>query len=116
MACIKIQKLALNDDGTIHSGSASIIKTTYDSSIRGNSRKRTHERLGKALYINDKHTCGIFLSPTRGVVQYDSKTDQFSSVERDDPRIKDPDLFPEPPIHTIFGDSYLIFCFLKNAV
>ena len=115
MACIKIQKLVLNDDGTIHSGSASIIETTYDSSIRGNSRKRTRERLGKVLYINDKHTCGIFLSPTRGVVQYDSKTDQFSPVERDDPRINDPELFPEPPIHTIFGDSYLVFCFLKKC-
>ena len=105
MACIKIQKLVFNDDGTIHSGSASIIDTTYDSSIRGNSQKKTRERLGKVLYINDKHTCGIFLSPTRGVVQYDSKADQFSPVERDDPRIKDPGLFPEPPVHTVFGDS-----------
>ena len=115
MACIKIQKLVFNDDGTIHSGSASIIDTTYDSSIKGNSRKKTRERLGKVLYINDKHTCGIFLSPTRGVVQYDSRADQFTPVDRDDPRIKDPGLFPEPPIHTVFGDSYLVFCFLKKC-
>lgn len=115
MACIKVQKLVSNPDGSIHSGSASIIDTVYDTNIKGNSRKKTREKLGKVIYINDKHTCGIFLSPTRGLIQYDSKEDRFSDVERDDPRIKDPDLFPEPPVHTEFGDSYLIFCFLKKC-
>ncbi len=66
MASIKVQKLVLNDDGSVRSGSASILISSYDTSIKGNCRKKARERLGKIVYINEKHTSGIFLSPTRG--------------------------------------------------
>ena len=75
MPCIKIQKLVFNDDGSIHSGSASILVSSYDKSIKGHSRKTVREKLGRILYINEGHTCGIFLSPTRGLVEYDAEKD-----------------------------------------
>lgn len=66
MPYIKVQKLVFNNDGSIHSGSASILVSSYDKSIKGHSRKTVRERLGKILYINERHSCGIFLSPHKG--------------------------------------------------
>ncbi len=115
MASIKVQKLVLNDDGSVRSGSASILISSYDTSIKGNCRKKVRERLGKIVYINEKHASGIFLSPTRGLVEYDARQDEFSEVSRNDPRVAGRNLFADPPVHTVFGDVYLTLCFLRKC-
>lgn len=89
--------------------------STYDTSIKGNCRKRVRERLGKTVYINQEHTSGIFISPTRGLVEYDARQDVFTEVRRNDPRLRGQHVFTEPPIHTVFGDVYLILCFLLKS-
>ena len=58
---------------------------------------------------------GIFLSPTRGLVEYDALADTFQAVEKEDSRIRKADIFPEPQIHTIFGDVYLLLKFLEKS-
>ncbi|MGM9768062.1 MAG: transposase [Candidatus Cryptobacteroides sp.] len=115
MSFIKVQKLVLSDDGRVASGSAAIVDTVYDSSVSGRSRHKVRERLGKVVTISDDRKCGIFLSPTRGLVEYDSSRDQFSEVGRDDGRISGLGLFPEPEIHTVFGDSFLVLSFMKKT-
>ena len=115
MPCIKIQKLIFNDDGSIHSGSASILVSSYDKSIKGHSRKTVREKLGRILYINEGHTCGIFLSPTRGLVEYDAEKDEFAIVGSGDPRLPGLGVFPAPPVHTVFGDAYLVLGFAENC-
>ncbi len=108
MAFIKVQKLVRNVDGSVKSGSASILTTEYDKTIKGASRHRTREKLGKIVSIDVARKSGVFLSPTRGLIAYDSGSDSFERVEREDSRIKDLKLFPEPEIHTVFGDVYLL--------
>ena len=108
MAFIKVQKLVLSEDGNVVSGSAAVVDTVYDSSVKGRSRHRVRERLGKVISISDDRKCGIFLSPTRGLVEYDSEKDLFAEVGRDDRRIAGLELFPEPETHTVLGDSYLV--------
>ena len=115
MPCIKIQKLVFNDDGSIHSGSASILVSSYDKSIKGHSRKTVREKLGRILYINEGHTCGIFLSPTRGLVDYDAEKDEFAIVGSGDPRLPGLGVFPAPPVHTVFGDAYLVLGFAEKC-
>ena len=115
MPCIKIQKLVFNDDGSIHSGSASILVSSYDKSIKGHSRKTVREKLGRILYINEGHTCGIFLSPTRGLVEYDAEKDEFAIVGSGDPRLPGLGVFPAPPVHTVFGDAYLVLGFAEKC-
>ena len=115
MPCIKIQKLVFNDDGSIHSGSASILVSSYDKSIKGHSRKTVREKLGRILYINEGHTCGIFLSPTRGLVEYDAVKDEFAIVGSGDPRLPGLGVFPAPPVHTVFGDAYLVLGFAEKC-
>ena len=115
MAFIKVQKLVLSEDGNVVSGSAAVVDTVYDSSVKGRSRHRVRERLGKVISISDDRKCGIFLSPTRGLVEYDSEKDLFAEVERDDRRIAGLELFPEPETHTVFGDSYLILSFMEKT-
>jgi len=105
-----VQKLVRNEDGSIRAGSASILTTEYDKSYKGLSRHRIREKLGKVVFLDAAGKSGVFLSPTRGLVAYDSTSDTFESVAKDDPRIRGLDLFPEPEIHTVFGDVYL---FLK---
>ena len=115
MAFIKVQKLVLSEDGNVVSGSAAVVDTVYDSSVKGRSRHRVRERLGKVISISDDRKCGIFLSPTRGLVEYDSTKDLFAEVGRDDGRITGLELFPEPETHTVFGDSYLILSFMEKT-
>ena len=115
MAFIKVQKLVRDENGKITSGSASIIDTMYDPSRAGHSAHITRERLGKVVYISEDRKSGIFESPTRGLVCYDSALDEFSDVNQSDPRIDRDAVFPEPQIHTVFGDSYLILNFLYKT-
>ncbi|MDY0289081.1 MAG: hypothetical protein RBR15_09690 [Sphaerochaeta sp.] len=110
MAFIKVQKLVRNEDGSVRSGSASILTTEYDSSCKGLSRHRIREKLGKVVSLADDRKSGVFLSPTRGLVAYDSVSDTFEFLGKEDSRANDPGPFAEPEIHTVFGDAYL---FLK---
>ena len=115
MAFIKVQKLVISEDGKVVSGSAAIVDTVYDNSVKGRSRHKVREKLGKVVTVSDDRKCGIFMSPTRGLVEYDSTKDLFTEIKKDDERIAGLELFPEPEIHTIFGDSYLVLSFMKKT-
>lgn len=115
MAFIKVQKLIRDETGKITSGSASIIDTVYDPTRSGHSTHSTRERLGKVIYISEDKKSGIFESPTRGLVCYDSILDEFSDVNQSDPRIDKDAVFADPQVHTVFGDSYLFLDFLEKA-
>lgn len=116
MAYIKKQNIVYNEDHSqIISGTAAIAESVYDPSRVGHNLKRTIESLGKVIWLREDGKEGIFLSPTRGLVCYSSVTDSFMSVDRNDLRISGRnDLFPEPEIHTVFGDSYLLLEFMKR--
>lgn len=116
MAYIRTQKLTYNTDGTIRTGSASIYQNVYIKNKSYHSRPTVRERLGKVLWLADDKKSGIFQSPSRGLIGYDSGKDSFFSIDRNDPRIKHrTDLFPGAPVHTIFGDAYLLMKFLENT-
>ena len=116
MAFIKAQKIVRDENGTITSGSAAVVDTVYiRTGQRNHSRQVVREKLGRVLYLSDDRKSGIFLSPTRGLVEYDSLSDTFESVGRDDARIRTQEVFPETEIHTVFGDSFLFLHFLKKC-
>lgn len=116
MAFIKAQKITYDDSGKIISGSAAIVDTIYvPTGGRSHSKQQVREKLGKVLYLSNDRKYGIFLSPTRGLISYDAKADCFSSVDKDDPRISGNELFPEAEVHTVFGDTYMLFQFLKKC-
>ena len=115
MSFIKVQKLVLSVDGKVVSGSAAIVDTIYDSSVKGKSRHKVREKLGKVVTVSDDRKCGIFLSPTRGLVEYDSTKDLFTEIRKDDGKIAGLELFPEPQTHTIFGDCYLVLSFMEKT-
>ena len=116
MAFIKAQKIVYDESGRIISGSASVVDAVYvRTGGNAHSRQQVREKLGKVLYLSDDRKKGIFLSPTRGLVEYDSVSDSFSPVEKDDPRINGEILFPQTEIHTVFGDAYLLLNFLEKC-
>ena len=116
MAFIKAQKIVRDDTGQIISGSASIVDAVYVKTNRkAHSKQQVREKLGKVLYLSDDRKSGIFLSPTRGLVEYDAISDSFSTVDKGDPRFDGDSLFPRTEIHTVFGDSYLLLEFLKKC-
>lgn len=115
MAYIKAQKLVRDNSGRIASGSAAIVVSAYDPEANHHTRKRVRERLGKVLYLSEDKKTGIFLSPTRGLVEYSSITDEFQDVDHDDPRLDRSIQFPKPEIHTIFGDVYLLLEFMEKS-
>lgn len=115
MAFIKVQKLVLDEDGKVKSGSAAIVETEYDSTYSGKSRHRVRERLGKIVTLSVDRKSGLFLSPTRGLVYYDSVEDSFEEVRGDDPRTEELELFADPVIHTVFGDVYLFLVVCEKS-
>lgn len=115
MAYIKAQKIIRDKNGVIISGSASIIESEYVPDTPYHSKKHVREKLGKVLYLSEDKKSGIFLSPVRGLVRYDAQTDSFSPVDHADPCLKSNPQFPEPQIHTVFGDVYLLLEFMEKT-
>ena len=73
MAFIKAQKIVRDENGVITSGSAAIVDTVYISTGRKNhSKHKVREKLGKVLYLSEDRKSGIFMSPTRGLVEYNA--------------------------------------------
>ncbi len=114
MAFIRIQKLKKDESGKILSGSASIIDVNYDPKAKYHAQQRVREKLGKVIELYSKR-CGLFQSPTRGLVIYDADTDSFSSPltrEAAEEQFNDEKLieqiFPSADVHTVFGDGYLV--------
>ena len=115
MAFIRVQNLVRQEDGTISAGTASIIDTIYVKGAKYHSKQRTRERLGKVISLDEGNRSGVFLSPTRGLVRYDADSDCFQTLERKDLAVRDEKLFPQPPVHTVFGDSFLLLQFLQKS-
>lgn len=122
MAFIRTRKLKYDTDNKIISGTAAIIESHYiPGNVKHHSKQVVREKLGKVveLYSNKR---GLFLSPTRGLVIYDSELDEFSEpITRDDismavtkPEISEM-IFPEVNIHTVFGDAYLLLEVLEKT-
>ena len=116
MAFIKAQKIIRDDSGRVISGSTAIVDAVYVSTgTKSHSKQQVREKLGRVLYLSDDKKEGIFQSPTRGLVEYNASSDSFSIVDRNDPRINTEELFPEPEVHTVFGDAYLLLLFLEKC-
>lgn len=114
MAFIKAQKLVRDENGNITSGSASIIDTEYTNQGKYHASHSVREKLGKVLWLSDDKKRGIFISPTRGLIEYNASTDVFSSVNKDDERLGGTKAFPQTQIHTVFGDAYMLLSFLEK--
>lgn len=115
MAFIKVQKLVYGDDGSVKSGSAAIVDAVYGNFGSYHSKQAVREKLGKVVYLSPDKRSGVFLSPTRGLVEYDADSDAFQAVNRDDPRLPEGDFFPQTEIHTVFGDAFLLLNFLEKS-
>ena len=75
MAFIKIQNLEFDENGVVSRGTASIVDVSYVPGGRNHSRQSTRERLGKVISIAEDRKSGVFMSPTRGLVEYNAVTD-----------------------------------------
>lgn len=116
MAFIKVQRMNRDENGNITSGTAAVVDTVYVRGKRYHSKQEIRERLGKIIFLSDDKKCGLFMSPTRGFVEYNSHSDVFTPINRNDPRIESlPGVYPQTEIHTVFGDAYLLLQFLKNC-
>lgn len=115
MAFIKVRNLKKNSAGQYQSGTAAVVDVSYDADAAGHSRQTVRERLGKVAWLSDDKKEGIFLSPTRGLVFYDVRSDEFKGVSRDDPRVEGCAWIPPAQNHANFGDAYLLLSFLKRS-
>ena len=89
MAFIKAQKIVRDKNNVIVSGSAAVVDSVYvGTGQKSHSKHEVREKLGKVLYLTEDKKQGVFLSPTRGLVQYDADSDTFEAVEKSDPRIQ----------------------------
>ena len=122
MAFIRTRKLKYDDENHIVSGTAAIIECHYiPGNVKNHSKQVVREKLGKVIELYSKKS-GLFLSPTRGLVVYNSETDEFSSPVTEDeaPEVIENSavsdrLFPDANVHTVFGDSYLLLEILKKT-
>ena len=119
MASIKTQKLVLLDaeKNTYASGSASIVGNVYAArkSKKGHCQHPTIEKLGRVVWLAPDKRSGIFLSPTRGLVEYNVVDDVFNEVKPNEKRIEGTGLVPALVERTHFGDAYLAFSILNST-
>jgi len=84
MAFIRTGKLKYDGENRIVSGTAAIIEAQYiPGKVKNYSRQVVREKFGKVveLYSNK---CGLFLSPIRRLVVYNSETDEFANPVKTD--------------------------------
>ena len=118
---IRYRNIQRNENNVIISGSASLVENFYFPNPEGNRNKnhtkqKVIEQLGKVVWKEEDGTCGIFNSPTRGLVFYDLNKDEFTQVEMSDPRLKGTPYQLEPArIHTNFGNAYLFFSMMEKT-
>lgn len=119
MTYIHLQKVTYDTDGKIKSGSAAVMESVYapnpDGGKKGHSKHVQREKLGKVLWLSEDKRKGIFMSPTRGLIEYCADCDAFEEVEPEDERIEGLGLYPEPARHVSFGDSYLVLGILHES-
>ena len=111
MTFIRIQNAKKDKDGNIVGGSASIVESVYQKEGSSACKQVLRESLGTIIFMGDRRS-GVFMSKTRGLIGYDSETDEFSVVDADDPRIVGRDALYTPSARTFFGDTYLVLGFL----
>lgn len=116
MPFIKVQKRIVNADGNIVGGSASIVDVKYTGTEgKYHSKQVVREVLGAVLWMPSKRK-GIFLSPKRGLVEYDADADSFTAVPATDPRVADTKVGPTPAAaHVVFGDAFMLLKFLDRC-
>lgn len=110
MSYVRIQK-AKYDNGITRQGSGAILESVYMAKGTYHSKQKKLESLGRVVYYDKTKECGIFQSPTRGLIQYDGKKREFSEVVRSDPRLPHSYSDRDPLIHTVFGDIYFLLSF-----
>lgn len=116
MPFIKLQNIVRDEDtGRILSGSASIIDVSYVKTGKSaHSKQKVREKLGQILFIAEDRRSGVFISPTRGIVEYDADTDAFKDVLPEDERIAEYGGYDEPPIHVTMGSVDLAVRMMKK--
>ena len=110
---IRVQNARRDEAGNIIGGSASLVESVYVKDGGSPTKQRLIERLGTIVFMPDRRS-GIFLTPDRGLVEYDLGTNLFSDVPADDPRLQGRGLFPEPRVHTLFGDCDSVLSFMRS--
>ena len=116
MPFIKLQNIVRDGDtGRIVSGSASVIDVEYVKTGKSaHSRQKVREKLGQILFIAEDRRSGVFVSPARGLVEYDADTDTFTDVLPEDDRIVEYPGYEEPPIHVTMGSVDLAVRMMKK--
>ncbi|MCD8245997.1 MAG: transposase [Parabacteroides sp.] len=114
MAFIRIQKGLKNAEGVYVGGSAQLMKSVYCPNKKFHSKHEAIENLGKIVFYDKDRKIGVFISPTRGLIEYDVKSEKFSQVKDDDPRLPKEVKAP-PSVHKEFGDAYLLLDFIKKS-
>ena len=115
MTFIHVQKAVKDDNGRIIGGYASITESVYDSDGKHHSKHKIVEKLGKILYLSEDKKSGIFLSSTKGIVEYSVTTNTFTPVQSNDSRLVNLPKKHTLQTHTVFGDAYLLLKFLEKS-
>ena len=113
---IRYRNIVRNNNNVIVSGSAALVENKYlrnatGERLKNHTQQTVIERLGKVVWINDNDPQqGIFNSPSRGLIFYDSKQDEFIPVDPTDHRISGSTHHQETAwVHVNFGNAFLFF-------
>lgn len=110
MPFIRVQNLKKDEQGRIVRGSAGLIDAVYVKGQKQHSRQSRREVLGRVVWLAENKRSGIFLSPTRGLTEYDADKDEFSDADPEDNRVKSyagkHELLRIPETHAVFGDVW----------
>ena len=73
MAFFRLQNVKWDDDGIGRGGTASLEKSKYVKELKTHSRRVLIESLGQVVYLKRNDSVGLFLSPTKGLIECNAK-------------------------------------------
>ena len=117
---VRFQGVRRDAGGAILAGTGSIIRTVYDPDASGgwHSRQKVVERLGRVVWTdNAEGRVGkaIFVSPLRGLVEYDQDAGTFSEVDATDPRIAGTRVENYDRSHVELGPAWVFLLLLART-
>lgn len=111
MAFIRVQKGKKDDGGNYVGGSASLVESRYQADSKSCCKQILIESLGQIVFLDPARKKGVFLSKTRGLVEYDVETGIFMPVS--DPTLEEESCVFRPT-ETVFGDTYAVLEIMKS--
>ena len=117
---VRFQGVRRDEGGAVVAGTGSIVRSVYDPAVAnsGHCRQEVVERLGRVVWTDaaeGRPGRAIFVSPLRGLVEYDQDAGTFAEVDATDPRLAGTVVENVDRSHVELGPAWVLLLLLART-